>query len=118
MKRASSLRAGSPTRSPAIRASKVKPGAARAGRADPSMGVVRADPTKLTAREREVLDLLANGLRNSDIGAQLGVSENTVKTHTRHLLAKLGASSRAHAVAIGFSLKLLRPIEIVRPPPS
>ena len=72
----------------------------------------------LTGREREVLALLANGLRDRQIATRLGVSENTVRTHARHLLVKLGASSRAHAVAIGFSLKLLRPIEIVRPPPS
>jgi DNA-binding CsgD family transcriptional regulator len=71
----------------------------------------------LTAREREVLALLASGLRDRQIANQLGVSENTVKTHARHLLAKLGASSRAHAVAIGFTLKLLQPIEIVHPEP-
>jgi DNA-binding CsgD family transcriptional regulator len=71
----------------------------------------------LTAREREVLALVASGLRDWQIAMQLGVSENTVKTHARHLLAKLGASSRAHAVAIGFSLKLLRPIENLQPGP-
>ena len=62
-----------------------------------------------------MLALLASGLRDKQIAAQLGVSEHTVKTHARHLLTKLGASSRAHAVAIGFSLELLRPIEIGQP---
>ena len=65
------------------------------------------DAAKLTAREREVLELLANGLHTSEIGAQLGVSENTVKTHARHLQVKLGASTRAHAVTLGFCFKLL-----------
>ena len=71
----------------------------------------------LTGREREVLALLANGLRDRQIATRLGVSENTVRTHARHLLVKLGASSRAHAVAIGFSLELLQPTEIEQRPP-
>ena len=71
----------------------------------------------MTGREREVLALLANGLRDRQIATRLGVSENTVRTHARHLLVKLGASSRAHAVAIGFSLELLQPTEIEQRPP-
>jgi DNA-binding NarL/FixJ family response regulator len=55
-----------------------------------------------TAREVEVLQLIAAGLVNREIGVRLFLSEETVKSHVRHLLAKLQARSRAHAVAIGF----------------
>ena len=55
-----------------------------------------------TPREREVLQLIADGLVNREIGVHLHLSEETVKSHVRHLLAKLQARSRAHAVAIGF----------------
>jgi DNA-binding NarL/FixJ family response regulator len=60
-----------------------------------------------TAREIEVLQLIAEGLVNRDIGKMLFLSEETVKSHVRHLLAKLQARSRAHAVAIGFRRGLL-----------
>ena len=55
-----------------------------------------------TARETEVLQLIAEGLVNREIGKALFLSEETVKSHVRHLLAKLQARSRAHAVAVGF----------------
>src|SRR5262249_22159186 len=55
-----------------------------------------------TAREIEVLQLVADGLVNREIGERLFLSEETVKSHVRHLLAKLQARSRAHAVAVGF----------------
>jgi DNA-binding NarL/FixJ family response regulator len=55
-----------------------------------------------TAREVEVLQLISDGLVNREIGQRLYLSEETVKSHVRHLLAKLQARSRAHAVAIGF----------------
>ena len=55
-----------------------------------------------TAREIEVLQLISEGLVNRDIGKMLFLSEETVKSHVRHLLAKLQARSRAHAVAVGF----------------
>ena len=53
---------------------------------------------QLTAREREVLSLLARGLSNRDIGARLYISETTAKFHVGNILRKLGASSRAEAV--------------------
>ena len=55
-----------------------------------------------TAREVEVLQLISEGLVNREIGHRLFLSEETVKSHVRHLLAKLQSRSRAHAVAVGF----------------
>lgn len=55
----------------------------------------------LSAREREILNLLAAGLANKQIAAQLHISEHTVKFHVTSIFNKLNASSRAEAVAIG-----------------
>jgi NarL family two-component system response regulator YdfI len=55
----------------------------------------------LTAREGEVLRLVALGQGNKEIAAQLNVSEHTVKFHVSSVLAKLGARSRTEAVTIG-----------------
>ncbi len=55
----------------------------------------------LTPREVEVLQRLAGGNRNKDIGDQLFISEETVKVHIKHIMEKLGASDRTQAVAIG-----------------
>jgi DNA-binding NarL/FixJ family response regulator len=60
-----------------------------------------------TIREIEVLQLVSEGLVNREIGDRLFLSEETVKSHVRHLLAKLQARSRAHAVAIGFRRGLI-----------
>jgi len=53
----------------------------------------------LTDREREVLDLLAEGLRNDDIGSRLFISPQTAQTHVRNILGKLGVHSKLEAVA-------------------
>lgn len=55
----------------------------------------------LTAREREVLALIARGLPNKQIAARLAISVHTVKFHVASVLAKLGASSRTEAVTLG-----------------
>ena len=70
----------------------------------PASREVGQDPT---AREIEVLQLVADGLVNREIGERLFLSEETVKSHVRHLLAKLQARSRAHAVAVGFRRGLI-----------
>jgi DNA-binding NarL/FixJ family response regulator len=54
----------------------------------------------LTSREREILQLLADGMSNADAAAKLFISQETVKSHVRHILAKLEADTRTHAVAI------------------
>ncbi len=61
----------------------------------------RANGEELTAREREVLQLVAEGLANKTIAGRLGISEHTVKFHVAGLLAKLGAGSRTEAVHLG-----------------
>jgi DNA-binding NarL/FixJ family response regulator len=54
----------------------------------------------LTAREREILQLLADGMSNVDVAGQLFISQETVKSHVRHILTKLEADTRTQAVAI------------------
>jgi DNA-binding NarL/FixJ family response regulator len=70
----------------------------------PALRELEQEPT---AREIEVLQLVADGLVNREIGQHLFLSEETVKSHVRHLLAKLQARSRAHAVAVGFRRGLI-----------
>ncbi|OLT46476.1 hypothetical protein BJF85_16660 [Saccharomonospora sp. CUA-673] len=54
----------------------------------------------LTTREREVLPHIASGLDNDGIGRAMGITRETVKSHVRRLLVKMGARNRAHAVHI------------------
>ncbi len=61
----------------------------------------------LTARELQVLELVAEGRTNHAIAAALHISENTVKNHVRHILTKLGAASRTEAVAVAARSGLL-----------
>src|ERR1700730_6353765 len=55
----------------------------------------------LTSRELDVLRLIAAGNANKEIGGQLSITEETVKSHVTNILAKLGANDRTHAVTIG-----------------
>ncbi|WP_199425344.1 LuxR C-terminal-related transcriptional regulator [Actinotalea solisilvae] len=77
--------------------------ARRAEDADPSLPVV-----ELTKRELEVLSGMSHGRSNAQIGAELFLSEDTVKTHARRLFRKLGAADRAQAVAIGLRRGYIR----------
>jgi DNA-binding NarL/FixJ family response regulator len=62
---------------------------------------------KLTRRQREILQLLADGGSSAFAARELGLSEETVKTHTKNILARLGARNRTHAVAIALRESLI-----------
>jgi DNA-binding NarL/FixJ family response regulator len=62
----------------------------------------------LSAREREILQLLADGCSNREISDKLVLSVETVKTHVKHILAKLEAEHRTQAVAIGIRQAMIR----------
>lgn len=64
-------------------------------------------PETLTAREKEVLQNMAEGLANKQIALELGISEHTVKFHLSALYAKLGVASRTEAVKRGIELGLI-----------
>src|SRR3978361_616177 len=68
----------------------------------PFQGPLRELEQEPTMREIEVLQLICDGLVNREIGVRLFLSEETVKSHVRHLPTKLQSRSRAHAVAVGF----------------
>ena len=63
---------------------------------------------RITRRELEVLALIAHGYSTAEIARALWITEDTVKTHVRRVLRRLGARTRAHAVAIAFREGLWR----------
>jgi DNA-binding NarL/FixJ family response regulator len=80
--------------------------AARSGEfyVDPSLSstlVLDEGDRTLSARQRQILQMLANGMQTDAVAQELGLSTETVRTHTKRILAKLEASTRTQAVAIG-----------------
>jgi DNA-binding NarL/FixJ family response regulator len=80
--------------------------AARAGEfyVDPGLSstiVLDEGDRTLSARQREILQMLADGMQTDAVAEKLGLSTETVRTHTKRILAKLEASTRTQAVAIG-----------------
>jgi DNA-binding NarL/FixJ family response regulator len=69
----------------------------------------------LTAREREVLTLIAKGLSNTELATALVVSPATVKTHIAHLLTKLVARDRAQLIIAAYEMGLTQPRSTARP---
>ena len=63
----------------------------------------------LTDREREILRLVARGLSNEEIGAELFISPATVKTHLARIMSKLDAHDRAQLVVIAYESGLVKP---------
>lgn len=81
---------------------------AEAAEAEPfAPNAAQQEALGLTAREMEILQLIARGLSNREIAAQLFVSESTVKTHCARTFDKLGAARRTQAVQRGKELGLL-----------
>ena len=70
--------------------------------------VTHINAPTLTARELEVLQLVAEGLRNKEIGARLSIGEDTVKMHMRNVMQKLAVNDRTHAVMVAVRRGFIR----------
>ncbi|GAA4402499.1 helix-turn-helix transcriptional regulator [Fodinibacter luteus] len=106
------LAAGDPAADEVLRSARATARSLRAGPLEESLGRLGSrpaatGPTGLTAREAEVLGLLARGRSNGEIGRALFISTKTASVHVSHILAKLGVASRGEAVARARALGLL-----------
>ncbi|MFF9607562.1 response regulator [Streptomyces sp. NPDC014684] len=97
--------AGDGILAPAVTRRLIRTFAESAPRIPPATG----DLGRLTPREREVLLRIAAGLTNAEIGADLGVTTGTVKTHVNGLLSKLGLRDRVQATILAYESGLVRP---------
>lgn len=70
-------------------------------------------PTALTARELEILSLVAAGLTSAGVAGRLQISHKTVENHKQRIFAKLGVQNQAHAVSIAMRSGLMRPDRII-----
>lgn len=75
----------------------------------PPAPAARPDVPQLTARETEVLGLVARGLSNRDIARELCISSATAKTHVSNVITKLGLRDRVHGVIYAYEIGLIRP---------
>ena len=75
----------------------------------PARGPTLEEETAVSPREKEVLELLAEGATNKEIGATLFISENTVKTHLRNIMDKLHIAKRSQAAAYAIRAGIQRP---------
>ena len=91
--------AGRPTLAPEAAQALIQ--VARAASASPAPGF------DLTDREREILELMVEGLTNPEIAKRLFVSRSTIKFHVSNILSKLGASSRTEAASIAMQKKII-----------
>ncbi len=71
----------------------------------------RATRPSLTAREIQVTELIGQGMRNKEIGAALGISEETVQVHVKNLLAKLGVNDRTGAVKVALQRGIIHIVQ-------
>ncbi|AJF64800.1 response regulator [Streptomyces vietnamensis] len=99
----------SPAATKGLIASFLAQGGQGADTADAGVGARSERLAALTAREREVLVLVAGGLSNDEIAERLDVSPLTVKTHVNRAMAKLGARDRAQLVVTAYESGLVRP---------
>jgi DNA-binding NarL/FixJ family response regulator len=99
------VRAGDALLAPAITRRLVE----RFARRDPEAAALHRDLASLTAREVEVLRLLARGLSNAELAEHLVLSEATVKTHVARILAKLNLRDRVQAVVVAYETGLVTP---------
>jgi DNA-binding NarL/FixJ family response regulator len=84
-----------------------RPGLTERTRAAFESSAAPADSARLTARETEILALMAAGFNNGEIAAALGPSEGTIKNHVSNILAKLGVRDRVRAVLRGLELSYI-----------